>query len=178
MWREIIAPLLAIEFVSGNGDEERDQTPFTGKFWIYEHAIRIPYYAIYEVNPGRVEVYHLIDHRYELLAANERGHYSIGPIGVELGIWQGHYLNADLPWLRWWDADGNLLPTGDERAEQERVRAEQEHLARVAAEQSVEQERQARAVAEQSAEQERMRAERLAARLRALGVDPEADNDA
>jgi Uma2 family endonuclease len=155
MWQEIIAPLIAIEFVSGDGDEERDRTPYHGKFWIYENAIRIPYYAIYEVDPGQVEVYHLIDNRYELLPANDHGHYPIGPMGVELGIWRGHYLTAELPWLRWWGADGNLLPTGDERAEQEHQRAEQEH---------------------QRAEQEHQRAERLAARLRALGVDPEADS--
>ena len=46
-------------------------------------------------------------------------------------IWQGRYQNAELPWLRWWDLQGNLLPTGEERAE------------------------------------------RLAAQLRALGVEPE-----
>ena len=43
---------------------------------------------------------------------------------VELGIWQGQYYNMELPWLRWWDLQGNLLLTGDERAEQERQRAD------------------------------------------------------
>ncbi|MEP0769213.1 hypothetical protein NDA06_07970 [Trichocoleus sp. ST-U1] len=60
-------------------------------------------------------------------------------LGVELGIWQGEYQNATLPWLRWWDREGNLLLTGYERAEHESQRAE-----------------------------------RLAAQLRALGVEPEA----
>jgi hypothetical protein len=46
--------------------------------------------------------------------------------------------------LRWWDADGILL-TGDERAEQEHQRAEQTED----------------------------RAALLAARLRALGIDPD-----
>jgi hypothetical protein len=55
--------------------------------------------------------------RYELLPANERGHYPIAPLGVELGIWQGRYKNVELPWLRWWDEQGNLLLTGEERAE-------------------------------------------------------------
>jgi hypothetical protein len=43
---------------------------------------------------------------------------------VELGIWQGRYQNLELPWLRWWDAEGNLLLTGAERAEREYQRAE------------------------------------------------------
>jgi hypothetical protein len=44
-------------------------------------------------------------------------------MGVELGLWQGEYQNAELPWLRWWDLQGNLLLTGEERAEQETQRA-------------------------------------------------------
>jgi Uma2 family endonuclease len=53
LWREHIAPLIALEFASGNGDEERDKTPLSvvagtvqkpGKFWVYEQIIRIPYY--------------------------------------------------------------------------------------------------------------------------------------
>ncbi|WP_218082334.1 Uma2 family endonuclease [Anthocerotibacter panamensis] len=68
----------------------------------------------------------------------------------------------------------------EQRAEQEaqarqqaEQRAEQEAQARQQAEQRVEQEAQARQQAEQRVEQERQRAERLAARLRALGVDPD-----
>ncbi len=38
-------------------------------------------------------------------------------MGVELEIWQGKVGNQVLPWLRWWDAAGNLLLTGDERAD-------------------------------------------------------------
>ncbi|MBD2135743.1 Uma2 family endonuclease, partial [Sphaerospermopsis sp. FACHB-1094] len=43
---------------------------------------------------------------------------------VELGIWQSEYQNVDLPWLRWWDLDGNLLLSGEEGAEQERLKNE------------------------------------------------------
>ncbi|MEZ4727288.1 MAG: Uma2 family endonuclease [Caldilineaceae bacterium] len=87
---------------------------------------------------------------------------------VQLGVtlWQGLYKGLTAEWLRWCDIDGTLLSTGDEaaqtarsqaaeaqaRAEQERERAEQEH---------------------ERAEQERERAERLAAKLRALGIDPD-----
>jgi Uma2 family endonuclease len=128
LWKEYVAPLIVIEFVSGDGREERDKTPPSqgevGKFWVYEQAIRVPYYAIYEVLKEQVEVYHLIDNTYQILQPNERGHYPIIPMGVELGIWQGRYQNAELPWLRWWDAQGNLLLTGEERAEVERHKRE------------------------------------------------------
>ncbi|MBD2602966.1 Uma2 family endonuclease [Scytonema hofmannii FACHB-248] len=146
LWREFIAPLIVLEFVSGNGNEERDKTPWTGKFWIYEQVIRPPFYVIYEVKKASVEVYEFIGGQYQLLAANERGHYLIAPLGVELGIWMGEYQNAELPWLRWWDLQGNLLLSGEERAEQESQRAEQE----------------------------RQRADRLTAQLRSLGIEPEA----
>lgn len=43
--------------------------------------------------------------------------YAIPPMGVSLGIWQGRDGNIELPWLRWWDTAGNLLPTADERAD-------------------------------------------------------------
>jgi Uma2 family endonuclease len=145
MWKEIIAPTIAIEFVSGDGTEERDATsPFTGneakagKFWVYEQAIRIPFYAIYEVRKASVEVYELIGTHYQQISPNQRGHYPIPPLGVELGIWEGRESNQTLPWLRWWDREGNLLPT-----------------------------------AEQRAEHEKQRAERLAAKLRELGINPE-----
>ncbi|MDM9384860.1 Uma2 family endonuclease [Chlorogloeopsis sp. ULAP01] len=124
LWKEYVAPLIVIEFVSGDGSEERDKTtPLQGepgKFWVYEQAIRVPYYAIYEVGKARVEVYRLVDNTYQLMTPNEREHYLIKPMGLELGIWRGVYQNAELPWLRWWDAQGNLLLTGEERAEVER----------------------------------------------------------
>jgi hypothetical protein len=45
-------------------------------------------------------------------AINQRGHYEIPPMQVELGVWQGTWLNLpDQPWLRWWNLEGELLPT-------------------------------------------------------------------
>jgi hypothetical protein len=39
-------------------------------------------------------------------------------------LWQGRYQDVELPWLRWWDLQGNLLPTSEERAEQQAKRIE------------------------------------------------------
>jgi Uma2 family endonuclease len=154
LWRELMAPLVALEFASGNGEEERDKTPLSraaagrpGKFWVYEQIIRMPYYGIYEINTGKLEVYHAVDFSYQKMEPNERGHYPILPLGVELGLWQGTYQNQEQLWLRWWDLEGNLLLIGSERAELEKQRAEQAER----------------------------KAARLAERLRAMGVDPDAE---
>jgi len=169
LWREHIVPSIAWEFASGNGDEERDslrdsfasRTPLSrtdegvvtkpGKFWVYERVMRIRYYGIYQVNNGRLEVYRLIDRYYQLLELNQRGHFPIAPLGVELRLWQGSYQNQTMLWLRWWDEEGNLLSIGDERAElerlrgeQQRERAEQERLRAESAEQARQAEFQAR----------------------------------
>src|SRR4051794_1673424 len=46
LWQEGVRPLVVIEYVSGDGSEEHDATPQTGKFWVYEQAIAAPYYVI------------------------------------------------------------------------------------------------------------------------------------
>ncbi len=141
LWREFIAPLIVLEFASGDGSEERDMTPLgasaqgeakrPGKFWVYERIMRIPYYGIYEIKTGKLEVYHFVDRYYQSIAPNERGHYPILPMGIELGIWEGAYQNQSQQWLRWWDKNGELLLIGDERADQERLRADQERQTRL-----------------------------------------------
>jgi len=47
-------------------------------------------------------------------------------------------------WLRWWDEEGNLLLIGDERAELERLRGEQQREIAESAEQARQAEFQAR----------------------------------
>ena len=85
LWQEYVAPLIALEFVSGDGSEERDRTPITGKFWVCEQAIRIPFYGIYECSKGSIELYHLVEGRYQLMDVNKHGHFAIPPMGGELG---------------------------------------------------------------------------------------------
>ena len=157
LWREYKTPLIALEFASGNGEEERNQTPLSanlgvkpGKFWVYEQIMRIPYYGIFEIKSDRLEVYHLVDVAYQKLESNERGHYPIPPLQVELGLWRGTYLNQTQTWLRWWDNQGNLLLIGEERAELEKRRADD---------------------AEAALEAERRRSQVMAERLRELGID-------
>ncbi|MFN4834820.1 MAG: Uma2 family endonuclease [Pseudanabaena sp.] len=167
LWKEFVSPLIAIEFVSGNGSEERDTTPPSetekaGKFWVYEQAIRVPFYVIFDGFRDNLEAYHLLDSRYVKMQPNDRGHFAIAPMGVELGL----ILENGVSWLRWWDESGNLLLTGDERAiaeKQARLDAEA-----IANQQTAitDQER----LAKQEAEQ---KAKRLAEKLRSLDINPD-----
>ncbi|MFM6814784.1 MAG: hypothetical protein ACKPKB_01025, partial [Dolichospermum sp.] len=44
-------------------------------------------------------------------------------IELGLGMWEGSYKNVNMPWLRWYDKNGNWVLTP---AEFERKRADQE----------------------------------------------------
>jgi hypothetical protein len=73
-------------------------------------------------------------------------------MNLYLGVWEGTRENLTGKWLRLWDEQGNLLLWSSELVEQKQQEIEQE---------------------KQRAEQETQRAERLAAQLRALGIEPE-----
>lgn len=89
--------------------------------------------------------------------------------GVELGLmlWQGKFEDREDTWLRWRDRDGQMLLTGAEQAEQERQRADQERQRADQERQRADQERLMRQQAQQQVE-------RLVARLRELGIEPDA----
>jgi Uma2 family endonuclease len=180
MWKETVVPLIAIEFTSGNGSEERDTTspfsvgsPKAGEFWVYEQALRIPFYAIYEVEKASVEVYELVNNYYKKCVPNQRGRYFIPALGVELGIWQGEFMHQDLPWLRWWDSNGNLLLSGDERAKKAELRIEEVELRVEEADRRANEVELRAEEADRRANEADRKAEKLAARLRELGINPD-----
>lgn len=126
---------------------------------IYERTFRTRDYFVFDpFDPSSLQGWRLDTNlRYQPLVANERGWLWCQTLGFWLGTWEGTIDRETAVWLRFFDNAGNLVLLPDEtaqaRAEQESQRAEQER---------------------QRAEQERQRAERLAAQLRALGIDPEA----
>jgi hypothetical protein len=60
-------------------------------------------------------------------------------------VWEGTRENLTSKWLRWWDEQGNLLLWSSELVEQK----------------------------QQEIEQQKQRADKLAAQLKALGIEPE-----
>lgn len=167
LWDEGIRPLIVIEYVSGNGAEERDETPFTGKFWVYERGICATYYVIWDQPQNRLELYELIRGRYQQRTPDIDGRHWIPEMEVSLGLWYGTYQGYTADWVRAWDRHRRLLPTAEERGDEARRLAEQERLRAEAEKQRAESERE-------RAENEKQRAEKLAARLRELGVDPDS----
>lgn len=160
LWHDRTLPLIVLEFISrGTGRKERSRTPLKGKLWVYEN-IGVRYYGIFDARRAILDVYILEGDEYIPMLPNEQGHYPIPEMQVELGLWRGSYLSKDVMWLRWWELDGAMLPTGEERAEQEAARA--------AAERERAEQEAARA------EREYERAERLATLLREAGIDPDA----
>jgi Uma2 family endonuclease len=167
--REFRLPVIALEFASGDGSEERDATALgvvngtqkPGKFWVYEQIMRIPYYGIYLPNSGALEMYNLVNGVYERMTPNSREHYEIIPMQVELGVWEGFYQNQSMQWLRWWDVQGNLLPTGQEAAQKA---LEEKEQALEEKEQALEEKEQAL----EDCNQERLKRQQLAEKLRSL----------
>lgn len=144
VWQFGKPPEVAIEIVSNTVGNELDS-----KLRDYARA-GVAYYVVLDPLqlPGDpvLRVHELQGSRYRLL-----DNYWMEQIELGLTLWEGTFEGKHYTWLRWCDGNGNLLLTGDERAEQEHQRAEQER---------------------QRAEQERQRASRLAELLRARGIDP------
>ncbi len=84
---------------------------------------------------------------YQPLVFNEQGWLISQSLGLALVRWSGSYRGVMAVWLRWATLSGEVLLTGRELAEQEH----------------------------ESAEQERSRADRLAEKLRSLGINLDVD---
>jgi hypothetical protein len=162
-------PLIVMEFLSDTYGEEysMEVQKRIGKWYFYEQIIKVPIYAIFHPQMADLELYALESNRYQIQTPDANGLYWIPGLELFLGVWQGTRDNRTGNWLRWWNANGELLQWPEELAETERQRAETER-------QRAETERQRAETESQRAETERQRAEKLAQRLRELGVDPDS----
>jgi len=143
------APELAIELVCNREGDE------LGTKKAKYARTRVAYYAVYDpvgyLGQDNLQAFEMRGDIYRPLELRD-GVVRFETLGLGLTIWEGVFEGAKGHWLRFVDADDQLLKTGDERAEAERSRAEAERS---------------------RAEAERSRADRLAAKLRELGVDPD-----
>lgn len=147
-------PALVIEFISETEGGEYSINPHYpyGKWYFYERILKVPVYLIFHPKTGELDVYRLVSGKYEAREVDDRNLYWIEELGLYVGVWLGKKAEVTAYWLRWWDKSGNLLLWGSERVEQERQRSEQ---------------------AELQLERERISRQRLAEKLKELGVDPD-----
>ncbi len=112
------------------------------KMRIYAKLLHVPEYYLFDPWDGRFEAHELNrgSRKFERREPDARGRYFSPATGLTLGVVPGWVDEVEAPWLRWFDAEGDVLPSpeedartlktavGEERAktEQEKARAEQE----------------------------------------------------
>ncbi|MBE9010939.1 Uma2 family endonuclease [Pseudanabaenaceae cyanobacterium LEGE 13415] len=167
VWEFGKVPEVCIEVVSNQeGDEvilsrkSRQKGKIVSKKEIYAQ-IKVPYYVVFdplqqiqgqdEMKGALLRVWAISADGYTELTSNE-GIREVGQsvwlnaARVGLTLWEGQFEDElNRVWLRWCDRNGTVIPTGAERAEAAEARAEDAEL----------------------------KAQRLAERLRSMGIDPD-----
>ena len=166
LWEYGKPPDVVIEVVSNKIGEEDGE-----KLKKYAR-MRVVYYVIYDpeqqISEEMLRVY-----RWERFNYVREDSAYFPDVKLGMTLWEGEYENFQATWLRWVDEQGNLIATGKERAEKERKEKEKERAEK-------EKERKEKVAAQRRAKKEckekeaaLQRAEKLAARLRELGQDPD-----
>ena len=150
IWDEQVIPFIVVELISPGtamsdlGELKREQNGTPGKWQVYEQILKVPNYVVYNRYKNKFQCFKLVDGEYQEQEVGDL-RYWLSDMGIGIGVWQGEYEGITRHWLRWHDANGDWIPNKDERIEQERSRR-------------------------QKADE---RANRLAERLRELGIDPD-----
>ena len=115
-------PMMVMEFLSDKRRKEYDKSnePPYGKWYFYEKLLKVPWYVIFDSDSGKLEVYHLERGRYKKQTCHDNGYYWIDSMELFLGVWLGLKENVHRKtyWLRWWDAENNLLLWESENTKQ------------------------------------------------------------
>jgi len=126
-------PDLIIELLS-DSTAQKDRTL---KKTLYQDRFRTPEYFWFSPETLEFEGFQLVNHRYEPIPADAQGRRWSQVLELYLGVEQGQ--------LRYFHANGELVPTPAEAAAQAQIQAQQAET----------------------------RADRLAAQLRSLGIEPD-----
>jgi Uma2 family endonuclease len=140
-------PFWMLEYVS-RSNKRKDYDDNMDK---YEQQLQVPYYLLFQPDVQELTLYHHNGHKYVSVKPNAAERYAIPELELELALLDG--------WVRYWFR-GELLPLpADLQRDLDELRHQlkAERAAREAAEQRGEQEHQARLAAEQ--ELQRLRAE-------------------
>ena len=121
IWNFGKSPEIAIEIVSNRVGDELGK-----KLAIYE-KMRVSYYIVYDpshhISPESLRIFELSGRRYREIS----GHW-LEQVNLGLTLWDGEFEGRSDNWLRWCDRDQKILLTGDERANQQQQRADEQQL--------------------------------------------------
>jgi Uma2 family endonuclease len=160
LWLYGQPPTLVIEVVSNKEGEELGR-----KFEIYQ-KLGVAYYAILDpfghLGQRELRLFQSVGGRYVELAQPNW----MPELGLGFTFWEGSYLDVEYRWLRFTDEKGELLLTGQEKADlmEGELQASQSELASSQSELAASHTKLAEAEA---------KAERMEAKLRELGMDVE-----
>ncbi len=174
VWEFGKVPEVCIEIVSNQeGDEvaaskkslRKGKT--TGKKNVYAQ-VGVPYYVVFDplkqiqgeanMDGALLRVWTIAPGRYSELTSAKgiavAGEFVwLESVGLGLTLWEGAFEEAvSRLWLRWCYREGNVIPTGAERADKQQERADKQ---------------------QERADKQQERADKLAERLRAAGIDPD-----
>jgi Uma2 family endonuclease len=118
-------PDLIVELLS----PKTKQIDLTTKFQIYEKIFATHEYVAYDPETREIKAWRKgEDGKFHLIEPNEKGRYLLMTAHLSLGTWFGTRYNCESTWLRFFDSEGNLVPTTGEgawlRADAEEARAD------------------------------------------------------
>lgn len=159
---EIVSNRKGYELIAPTNPKEKRKTSKKADY----ARLKVDYYAVFDplrqiqeaeqMNGALLRIWALTTgSRYAEMAEP----FYLEAVGLGLTLWEGEFEGNSGLWLRWCDRNGAVVPTGKERAEQERQRADQE--------------RQRANDAEVLLAQQRQENARLLERLQAMGLNPE-----
>jgi Uma2 family endonuclease len=124
-------PHVIVELVSPSTQAEDEGR----KKELYEQTFRTPEYFLYYPDEVKLIGWQLVGGVYQPLQPDVRGWLWSDQLGLWLGTWAGYGDNGEYnTWLRFYEANGRLVPTHSERAAEAEARAEAEAKARLEAE--------------------------------------------
>ena len=163
-------PNIVIELLSPS-TESNDRG---AKKRIYEQVLKVPDYFVYDPVDFRFEGWRLDRGAYRALVPDDEDRLFCEEIGLWLGRWRGTYIGRTSTYLRLFDAQGRVMPTFAEAAE-EHARSVEERARGEAERARVEGERARIETERAEAEAERARAEAERADAEAERADAEAE---
>ncbi len=129
IWQESVAPFVVVELLSPGTEKEdlgqtlREVSQPPTKWEVYERILRIPYYIVFDRYTDKLQAFQLVADIYNPIDLSTPQIW-MPSLQIGLGLWQGTYQGIERPWLRWYDTDGNWIPTAVELLAQENQRAE------------------------------------------------------